>query len=316
MKQSVTSLFTLYLSRSDLRESTIEVYGRAIRWFVEMFGDVAVGRLGYEHAEDYKVWLGKGRSRGAANTYLRAIKPFFAWLAKRRYIEHDPFDNIKLYKTGEQKHDQYTVDEIERILTVADLRWQVIVLLALNSMRRAEILNLVLSDIDFEKNMILISPKKDTEYTWLWEIKNHNQAYIGLPEPVAKLIVRLKDYIPEKQPYICLKATDYQRNMRLKAEGKLDHRKRNNPWGNFNRDFRSLLHRSHVARKRFHDLRGTFATERYRDGYSLKEIQSLLRHASIQTTAHYIKNIEEQELVAKSVRTFNQHYVTPALKAS
>jgi len=311
MSQPVKSLYEMYLSRSDLAESSVEITGRAVRWFTELFGDIDAEQINYGHADDFKAWLAKGRSKSSANTYLRTIKPFFAWLAERRHIEQNPFDKkLRLYVVGEQKRPLYTPDEIERLFAVADLRWKVIVALALNSMRRGEILNLVLSDIDFEKNLILITPKKDTEYTWRWDIKNHNQAYIGLPESVANLLVKLRENLPVKQPYITLKPAAYERNMRLKVAGELDHRLRKCPWGNFNRDFAMLLKRANVKRRRFHDLRSVFATERYRDGYSLKKLQCLLRHSSIQTTARYIKEIEEQKLVAESAETFNKHYAS------
>ena len=313
MEQSETSLFELfekYLLRADLAESSVELYSRAVKWFVVLFGDVPAGRLSYEHAEDFKSWLGKGRAKTSANSYLRGIKPFFSWMHRRRYIETNPFDQVRLFRTGDKKIEVYEVDEVQRMFDVADLRWQVIISLALNSMRRAEILNLVISDIDFEKNMILVSEKKDTKHTWRWRIKNRNQFYIGLPEIVTKLLIRLRDELPIGQPYICLKHNYYRRNMRLKSESRLTHEKRNNPWGNFDRDFKSLLRRAIVRHRRFHDLRATFATERYNSGYNLKKLQYLLRHSSIQTTARYIKNIDEQKLVAESAKTFEKHYVS------
>lgn len=310
MEQSVTSLSVKYLERSKLRESSVEIYSRAIRWFVELSDDLDVRVIDYGHAEDFKTWLAKGRSESAANTYLRPIKAFFSWLARRRYVDRDPFDGIKLYIVAEKKFDIYSLDEIARMLKVADLRWQVIISLALNSMRQGEILNLVLSDIDFDKNLILVTPKKDTAYTWRWDIKDYNQAYIGLPACVVPLLIELREQLAERQPYINLTAGRYYRQMVRKQAGTLTHRLRNCPWGNFNRDFKGLLERAHVKRKRFHDLRSTFATVRYNDGYSLKELQYLLRHSSIQTTARYVRNLKEEKLVAKSIGTFTKYYAS------
>lgn len=310
MDQSVvSSLFKIYLRRSDLRESSIEIKSRAVRWFVELIGDMDVKGIRYSHAEDYKSWLAKGRSKSSANSYLRNLKPFFSWMFRSGYITENPFTSIKLYVVGESKKAVFEADEIERILKVADLRWQVIVLLGLCSMRRGEILNLCISDIDFEKNYILISPKKNTENTWSWEIKDHNQAYVGLPGKVADLIIQLMAEMPAGQPYVCLKPGYYARLIELSRKGELDYRKRLCPWGNFNRDFYSLLKRAKVSRKKFHALRATFATDRYNAGYDIKKIQYLLRHSSIQTTVGYVvKGLDEQQLVAESNGVFDHKY--------
>ena len=308
---TVSSRLAEYKARSDLRESSIEILDRAVKWFIQQFGDIDPAEIRYGHADDFKSWLAKGRSRSSANTYLSIFKPFFGWLNKRRYIEQDPFDGVKLYIVPEKKIEIYSLDEIERILKIANQIWRTIICLALCSMREAEILNLVVSDIDFAKNLILISAKKDTNTTWLWQIKDYHQAYIGFDDCITKLLIERSELLKAGQmPYICLKEKYWQRNLRLRAEGRLPHRLRNCPWGNFNRDFKSLLWRARVKPKRFHDLRSTFATERYNDGYSLKELQYLMRHSSIQTTARYIKNVDEQLLVAKSSRTFKKYYAT------
>ena len=83
--------------------------------------------------------------------------------------------------------------------------------------------------------------------------------------------------------------------------------------GNFTRDFKGLLRRARVPAKRFHDLRGTFATERYRDGFELIDLQYLMRHSSIATTARYVSKIDGRKLTQKSSRTFKKYYETKVL---
>lgn len=311
MEQSVINRLVEYKARSLLEESSIELLDRAARWFVELHSDMDTRMIQFGHIDDYKRWLAKGRSTNSANIYLAIFKPFFAWLAKRRYIEFDPCDGVRLYPHIQRKFEQYSIDEIQRILKIADQRWRTMVCLALCSMREAEILNLVVSDIDFDKNLILISAKTKTLYTWPWGIKDKDQAYIGIDDSISRLLIECIDLLGEsKQPYVVLKERYWRRNLQLQAEGRLSHRKRNGPWGNFNRDFRALLKRANVKPKRFHDLRGTFCTERYNDGYNLKELQYLMRHSSIRTTARYIRNVDEKKLVARSGRTFKKHYET------
>jgi integrase len=323
MEQSVANRLEQYKERCDLRESSIEILDRAGRWFVAMAGDKAVDRISYSDIDDFKRWLIRPRqrtehtpniytpSRATANTYLSILKPFFAWLRKRGYIRQDPFDGIRLYVVPEKKFDVYRVEEIGRVLMVAGPLWRLIVCLALSGMREAEILNLCIREIDFEKNLILVTPKKDTRYTWRWDIKDSNQRYIGLDESVVRLLVeRCENPQHKDMPYVCLKESYWRRNLELRDAGELKHRLRNCPWGNFDRDFKALLRRARVRPKRFHDLRSTFASERYNDDYGLKELQYLMGHSSIQTTARYVRNIEEQKLVARSGRTFKKYYAS------
>ena len=318
MKQSVSSLFQLYLSRSDLRESSIAIKSRAIGYFVKIFGDMDVQMIRYAHAEDYRKWLAKWRQKESANIYLKNIKPLFNWMVRCGYITQSPFEGLKEYRICRKIRKLYTAEEIERMIKVANLRWKVVVLLALSSLRRAEVLNLVVSDIDFDKGYILISPKKATKETWPWEIKDHNQAFVPLPEiirlPETKLnfhtlLFNLIDSL-EGQPYVCLTSKQYKKMMKHQSAGTLTWEMCNSPGRSFSRDFRGLIKRASVAPRRFQDLRGTFATKMLTNGCSLVETQKLLRHSSPNTTARYYVNIEEQELVAKSATICETCYVS------
>jgi len=298
-----------YLKRSSLEESSVEVLERAVRWFVDMHGNMDPDDVTYGHVDDFRSWLLKGRAGSTANTYTSMLKGLFRWLRDRGHIRVNPFIGMKKCTESVRQFDIYSTEEIERILRVADIRWRCIVCLALCSMRRAEILNLVVSDIDFEKNEIHLMPKKVSATTWPWSIKNHNEAFIGIDESISRMLIELSDQLGQ-QPYVILKKNYWDRNLRLQLEGTLTHRFRNNPWGNFNRDFSKLLMRAQVPHKRFHDYRRTFATERYNNGFDIRQLKYLLRHSSIQTTERYIKNIEEKKLISKSGRMFKKYYET------
>ena len=308
MKQSISTLFELYIARSDLAESSVAIKQRALKCFTKAFGDRSVESIDYATAEDYRTILAKERSKQSANIYLQNFKPFFNWMLKRGYIEENPFAGLSLFVVGEQQRPVYSPEEISRIIMIAGLRWKVAVLLALCSMRRAEVLNLVVQDIDFDNSNVLVSPKKDTANTWRWNIKNHNQTIVPLPEKVElldgevnlhNLLLELIAILPANQPYVMLKQSHYQKMMHLKAAGKLNHELRNDPWQGFSRDYRALLRRAQVPHKRYHDLRATFAT-RVSAHLSLTETQKLMRHSSPNTTAKYYIRHEQRQLVDKT----------------
>lgn len=304
MKQSVTELFEMYISCSDLTASSVDLKRRAFGFFSCLFSDVALEELTFCHGEDFRNYLAKGRSRQSANIYLANTKPFFSWLVRRGFLKINPFGEVAAFRIGNKISETFTPDEIGRMLTVADTRWKVIILLALSSMRRSEILNLTVRDIDFDKGYITIREKKDTDRTWSWTIKNHNQAMVPLVGPAEKMLIELIDEL-DTQPYVIITPSYYRHLMKRKAAGRLHFRLRNCPWGNFTRDFLKLLSRASVRRKRFHSLRATFATNMDSANLSLPEIQKLMRHSNPAITARYIRH-DENELVARSARAVEQ----------
>jgi len=47
-------MFKQYLKCSDLKESSVEFKSRAAGRFIDLFGDLDVGEVGYTQAEDYR----------------------------------------------------------------------------------------------------------------------------------------------------------------------------------------------------------------------------------------------------------------------
>lgn len=316
--RSITNYHVLYLARAGVAESTAELKNRALRYFIKFFGDLPVDEVKYSHAQDFKVMLAKGRTKCSANIYLSNFKPFFSWLFVNGYISANPFGNLSLYSVSQPIKTTYNKDEIERMLTIADARWQVIILLALSSLRRGEILNLHVRDIFFDKGYIQVNAKKDTVTSWCWDIKDHQQALTPLPEYIElseryelhNLLIRLIEDLPPKQPYVILKPQIYQRRMQQKAEGRLTYELRNNPWGNFNRAFQRLLSRAGVKPKKFHALRTTFANFCIQSGKSLEETKNLMRHSAVQTTERYYVDVNNHKLVADTAEKMKKFYVT------
>jgi integrase len=319
INRSVADLFKMYLARNKLAENSVEIKSRAVRYFLESFGDMPVEKVDYGIAEDYVSILSKGRSAGGVNTYLQNIKPYFEWLVKRGFITSNPFGLIKKLKMSVLKRDLYTADEIEKMLMVADKRWQAIIMLGLCSLRRGEILNLCVKDIRFDKSYILITPKEDTNLTWRWDLKNHQQAIVPMPEifrfqnielNLHQGLIDLIDEVGSIQPYLILPLKYYLKLMVKKKNGTLTYQDRLLPWPNFNRNFRRILRQARITPRDFRNFRAGFATNIIESGFNPKETQRLMRHSSVETTMRYYVQVDDSRLVEKSLDIVSQHYVS------
>ena len=98
----------------------------------------------------------------------------------RCQIEKNPFKNLKSPKIAEQEIRIYEDDECYQLLRAArnlsqdnGINWELLIAVGLcTGMRRGELLNTVWRDVDFANQTIKVSPKRNTEKTWEWHIKD------------------------------------------------------------------------------------------------------------------------------------------------
>jgi integrase len=318
MEQSVKSVFQMYLDRSVLAPNTVALKSRAFKFLCEVIGDRAITEIDYTDAEDYRNWLMKTRSPQSAKIYISNLAPFFAWSVLRKLIKRNPFDELKLAPIVAKKHKIYEEAEVARILRVANARWKVIVCLGLLSMRRSEIVNLTVSDIDFAASLVHIKPKKSTAETWEWRIKDNTERYIPLPEVMIidgmeiklhQLMFGLIEKLPQCQPYLCIRPETYKHLNHRRVTENLEWIQIQHLCANFSRSFIALLKRAQVTPKRFHDLRGTFATKMIDRGMKLTDVQRLMGHSTPALTAKYV-SVDERRLLSEAREICKKFYVS------
>jgi integrase len=172
--------------------------------------------------------------------------------------------------------------------------WKARILIAKTSgLRRGEVLNLTVNDIDFAKSKIIVQPKPDSEHTWRWVVKDKERRELPLVEEVAKLLTAIQLELPEKQPYFFLPPERYQYLINLMAGGNLIDRIAKCPVANFRRGWKQICSKAAVEGITFHDLRATCITEWFEQGMMPHEVQRLAGHSSIETTMKYYVGIRE-----------------------
>jgi len=317
----VSQAHDLYLSRQDFADSSKALKGRAVKFFIGLCGDLAVDAVKKQHIDTFKSMLVRqGRRKSSANIYLCNLAPFFGWLRDDNYIDENPFAGWRKYTPEQRVRTIYDDKELYRLFAVGGLEWKTLIALsACCSLRRGECLNVVRDDI--KDGWLHICSKKQTRQTWSWNIKNHAEALIKLPKfrmedievDLGAWLIELGLDRPTSQPYLLVSPRQYRKQMHLLAENSLSWELRNCPVGNFSRAWNRLQDKAGVKKRRFQDLRGTYATILRKSGMGLDEVSRLMRHKNINTTLQFYLRYDQAELAVKSNNTIEKFYASCVL---
>jgi len=285
----LTQLVANYLAiNKRIRPSTADLTQRAFKALIELAGNIEAGAFSNDDAEIFQAYLiDRGFSKTTANIWCKSASPVFSWALRKGWIEKNPFTGLRKFRIMRKAVITYTRDEIGRILFYANLQWKARVLLGASTLRKSEILNLTIADLDFDKMLIKIQDKQKTAHTWAWQVKDNERRLVPLIPLAVSVLLMLIEQMPAGQPYVCLTPQRYQY---LMMQGGLSFRQSNEPDNNFNRQFKSLCRRAAVGSgKTFHDLRKTGLTNLTAD-LRLQEVREIAGHSSIDTTEAYLGN--------------------------
>ena len=222
----------------------------------------------------YRKKNGEPLSFRSQHTRLVPLRVWFKWMTRQNHILHNPASEIELPRLGHRlpKH-VLTASEVEQVMmqpNLADpfgLRDRAILeMLYSTGMRRLEIINVKLYDLDLERGTILIRQGKG---------KKDRMVPIG-----ERAIAWLDKYIREARPQITIEPDDG--TVFLTAQGEP-----------FSRDHLTWAVRQHVVAANLgkvgacHLFRHTMATLMHEGGADIRFIQAILGHEDLKTTQIY-----------------------------
>ena len=297
-RMKLSELLEDYLqrTRTQVEPSTAASAAYRMKDFISANGNIFSDMVTFRHCEKFQQYcIDKGLSPASANTHIKMVKRIFSLAVKRGQLEKNPFESMPLLKVPQGIVRLITEQEFFRILNAAQKSiWKTRILLGKTAgLRRGEILNLTINDIDFAKGKIIVQPKSDSKHTWRWVVKDKERREVPLVEEVSRLLVKLQEQVPEGQPYLLLTPERYRYIMQLKASGKLIDRVAKCPDSNFRRNWKVICKQAGIDDVTFHDLRSTCITEWFEQGMMPHEIQRLAGHSSIETTMKYYVGIRE-----------------------
>ena len=284
---------SLRRTQGQVREGTLSEYGSAMRHFINIVGDVDYRRIQYQHGERFiQECLDGGNRPATVAKKIGTLKRLFQLAVQRQQLEENPFRYVAKPKAGPRDIHVFSDEECVRMVKAARalcarfrVAWDILIQTALcTGMRRGELLNTIWPDVDFGEEIIRVSPKEDTEFTWEWHIKDTERRSVPLTEEVIQLLAEHQASQPEGYPYVFVPPHryDYAQTARLQGRWKLAHRRC--PLSNFRYQFRVIMARAGIDEGMFHDIRRTCITNWFANGLSEFDVMTMAGHSSFSTT--------------------------------
>lgn len=280
------------LQRRNMSAITTRIYLRAVEEFAQYF-KTSPDKLSLQHVRQYQAHLFADRNLEAVSVaqQLSALRFFFLKTLKRPWMVQDmpvPKKPVRLPEILSRK-------EVERLIECADSRLHRVCILTLyaTGLRREELVQLKISDIDSDRMLIRVHQgkgKKDRDVV----LSSH-------------LLAELRDY---------------WRSVNPKPKTYLFPSKGPHPNSEVPMKSKNVWDAVHIAAERAglgkrvhpHTLRHCFATHLLEDGADLRTIQLLLGHADLKTTSRYL-HLSERHLKAAASPLDSLHLAAATLNS-
>ena len=244
-------------------DRTIKYYKEIIDKFNDSF-DKSIKRISTEEIRSYLSNYKEMSTCGSTtiDNIRRVLSSFFSWLEDEDYIIKSPIRRIHRIKTPTTVKEVLTDENLEKLRdeceNIRDL--SLIELLISTGMRVGELVNLNISNLNFEDRSCIVLGKGNKE----------REVYFD-----AKTKLHLKEYISKRNDtndalFVSLR----EPHQRLSISG-------------IELIVRNLGVNTNINKVHPHKFRRTLATMAIDKGMPVEQVQKLLGHVKIETTMHY-----------------------------
>jgi len=259
---------------------TVLAYGKDIQEFkdfiVKEFDENDLNKVSYSLIRSWIVSLSnKEITNSTINRKISSLKAYYRFLLRIKQIEVSPLIKHKALKSQKKIQIPFSEKELNLVLNEIEFKEDfegvrdklIIELFYSTGIRRAELIDLKITNVDIKTNLIKVNGKRD------------KQRLIPVLQITASLINK----------YL-MKRND------LKAVTDLDHLLISKKGVKLNNSFvyRLINHYfsnvSEKVKKSPHMLRHTFATHMLNNGADINSIKELLGHSSLASTQVYTQN--------------------------
>lgn len=266
-----------YAENKFSRDTYIEKKGAFRRLFKLITPTASIEQMNPAKALQFSQIQLKERSGYAANKDRKNLLAAWNWgirYMNPRLPKENPFD---IEKMPEIRSPRYVPppEDFWEVYKVAQGQDKVMLLACLFlAARRGEVFRLKINDLDFENNQVRLWTCKredgNWEYDWLPMVGKLKQSF--------KWWLDLRE-ISSEYVFICVDKTAFTQEYY------------GQPFTSRQHLFERLCQKAKVRKFGFHAIRHLTATQLYRQGCSVAEIQKILRHTSPNTTVRYLKSL-------------------------
>lgn len=276
-------LITSFIEYLDLEKkyaaNTLTFYQKDLKEFqVFMANEFDLEDLSQVHYGLIRSWIvslvDKGLNNKSINRKLSSLKSFYKFLLKTAVIDENPMAKHKALKTEKNVHAVFSEKEINKAIETIDssdfegVRDRAIIeLFYTTGIRRSELINVQLVDIDFYKETVKVTGKRNKE-----------RIIPLLPSTIDVL----KTYLEVRNKWVQRQeeSTLFITKKGVKINQTLVYRIINTYFSRV----------STKNKKSPHILRHSFATHLLTNGADLNAIKELLGHSSLASTQVYTQN--------------------------
>lgn len=290
MKKSIQHALDEYMYDCEfvqkLQPETLRGHRQVFATLIKLQPDISLDTLSshqliefFKILQERKRIVGKGKvvttvKKSTVATYWSKFNTFFEWLKRKNYIEQNPLDLLTRPTPLYEDRQYLRKEEIERLLTSILLHSANNFLLKRNlttfylfllcGLRREELMQLQVRDIDLDKKMLTVraetSKVKRTRY-----IPIHSQ-----------LAMSLADYLAARKQYTC---------QHLIVSSTADSRLTNDGL----KHFISTISQASGVQFHVHQFRHTFAVNFLKTSNNIAKLQQLLGHKQVAMTLLYVR---------------------------
>lgn len=257
------------LKQKNYSLRTVEIYTQCVKYYVDQWIKNDISKISRENIIDFVLFLqSKGKAPKTINVYKEAILFFVREILKIK------FDDIRLSKEPLKLPIVLAKSEIEKMIaSITNIKHKTMIALTYWSwLRVSELINLKVSDIDFENNFLHIKNAR-----WF------KDRITVLPEKIRD---DLMSFCEEKDSGDFVFISERGGSLTTRT---LQH------------VFTKALNTAWIKKDAtFHSLRHSFATHLLENWTDIRYIQELLWHANIRTTQVYTKVTKPNILNIKS----------------
>lgn len=273
--------FQEYLQlEKNYSQHTVNAYGNDLLFFQEFlksnFDQERLEEVNYSMIRSWIVsMVDEGISNSSVNRKIASLKSFYKFLLKIKQIEVSPLLKHKSLKTPKKIQIPFSEKELDQVLNHIQypdgfdgIRDKLIIdLFYTTGIRRTELINLKMQNIDLSKNTLKVLGKRNKERILPILPIISKQINLYLSERAQIEQIKDKDYF-----FLMLKG--------VKLNDSFVYRLINYYFSNV----------SEKVKKSPHILRHTFATHMLNNGADLNSVKELLGHSSLASTQVYTHN--------------------------